>query len=384
MIKLMKNNKQRFAVGAGGLATLGFFIGMITRGLGDDDEEDKKKRGGRNKIDDIPTSKRATTMILMPGTPYGAIPLPYGFNAFYATGLFLSDSALGDTPLKTTGARILNAYIDAFSPLGSFSFDATKVFSEPVKQAFNLMLPTTLSALWQLETNQNRFGSPIYPSTQPKNRVGYSDVTNTFHSVNPYSKSFAESLQRATGGDVYNKNGIDVNPALIDHLMESYAPGLPANLYRGAGLDKRRAMGENVGREKEPLADRFSAYPAESANDALFRRVKPEITGIFNEIKNNPDKDRVAYLEKTHPNIRSAMQAISAIENYKSPHRGNIYKLEAMAVNLRRAGKIEEADKQQAAAIFQRNKEQTDERFMYSKLTKALIESGFKDLVYAD
>jgi hypothetical protein len=384
MIKLAKNNPQRFAFAAGGLATLGFFLGMITRGLGDKDDEEKKKRGGKNVIDDIPTSKRATTMILMPNTPYGAIPLPYGFNAFYATGTFLSDSVFGNTPLKTTGARILNAYFDAFSPVGSFSFDATKVFSDTTNQALSLGLPTTVAPIYQWAVNQNKSGAPIFPSTVPASRAGYSDVTNTFHSVNPYSKSFAESLQRATGGDVYNKNGIDVNPALIDHLMESYAPGLPANLYRGAGLDKRRAMGENVGREKEPLADRFSAYPAESANDALFRRVKPEITGIFNEIKNNPDKDRVAYLEKTHPNIRSAMQAISAIENYKSPHRGNIYKLEAMAVNLRRAGKIEEADKQQAAAIFQRNKEQTDERFMYSKLTKALIESGFKDLVYAD
>jgi len=384
LIKLMKNNQQRFAYAAGGLATLGFFIGMITRGLADKDDEDKEKRGGRNVIDDIPSSKRATTMILMPNTPYGAIPLPYGFNAFYATGLFLSDSAFGDTPISTTGARILNAYVDAFSPLGSFSFDATKVFSDPINQALSLGLPTTVAPIYQWAVNLNKSGAPIYPSTGPANRAGYSDVTKTFHSVNPYSKSFAESLQRLTGGDVYNKNGIDVNPALIDHLIESYAPGLPANLYKGAGLDKRRALGEKLGREKEPLTDRFSAYPAESANDALFRRVRPVVAGILQEIIDNPDADRVAYLEKKYPNVRDAMQTIKAIENYQSPNRSLMYKLEAMAVNLRRDGKIEEADAQQAAAINMRNLEKEAERRMYGDLSKALIESGFKDLVYAD
>ena len=383
MLKLMKNNPQRFAVAATGLATLGLFIGAITRSVGDDDEE-KKKRGGRNVIDDIPTYKRATTMILLPGTPYGAIPLPYGFNAFYSSGLFLSDSIFGNTPAKTTAARILNTYIDAFSPVGAFSFDATKVFSEPVKQLFNLLMPTTLSPLYQLETNQNRFGSPIIPSTIPKNRAGFSEVTNTFHSVNPYSKSFAESLQRATGGDVYNKKGIDLNPAMMDYMLESYAPGMVASLYRGAGIAKRREMGENVGREKEPLIDRFSAYPAESANDAMYRKVAPEVTGIYQEIINTQDMARKQALIEKYPNIGGVMQAISAIDNYKSPNRSMMYKLEDIAVKLRQAGKIEDAEKQQAAAIAFRNLEQKNERELYGRLSEALIKSGFKDLVFSD
>ena len=145
MYELFKNNKGRFTVLAGSLMAMGFIVSSLTRAQGDGEDDEYKKKHGKNVLDDIPTYKRATSIIVAPNERWGAIPLPYGWNAFYAAGAFMADSVNGPVPATTTAKRIMQAFFEAFSPVGGSGFDLTKVPSEPFKQAMAIFTPKKIS-----------------------------------------------------------------------------------------------------------------------------------------------------------------------------------------------------------------------------------------------
>lgn len=385
MVELARNNKGRFAALAGSLMAMGFIVGTMTRAAGDDEDDEYKKKHGKNVLDDIPTYKRATSIIVAPNERWGAIPLPYGWNAFYAAGVFMSDSVNGPVPLTTTAKRIMQAFFEAFSPVGGSGFDLTKVASDPYKQALAVVMPTIAVTPYQYEVNKNRFGGPIYPELSGPDQEGRSDVNKAFASVNPLSKDFTVWLQRITGGDRFNQKGADISPALIDHLIQGYTPGVANELYRYLGNETRKSRGMDVPREKEPLADRFSAYPSESADAQSFRRVFKEAMALYNNaIKYELDDPRRKAIMAEHPELGQTVAILKSVEQSVKTMRRPSYKAEEQVDVLVRAGKTKEAEAMRKQVINYQNIEKEAERRLYATATKAFTKSNFEGVAVSN
>jgi hypothetical protein len=382
MYELAKNNKGRFTVLAGSLMAMGFLVSSLTRAQGDGEDDEYKKKHGKNVLDDIPTYKRATSIIVAPNERWGAIPLPYGWNAFYAAGVFMADSVNGPVPATTTAKRIMQAFFEAFSPVGGSGFDLTKVPSEPFKQAMAIFTPTVLITPTQYELNKNRFGGPIYPETTSPGKEGQSDVNKAFASVNPISKDFTVWLQKVTGGDRFNQKGADISPALIDHLIQGYTPGIANELYKAAGIAVRKERGMDVPREKEPLADKFSAYPSESADAQSFRRVFKEATGLYNDaIKYELNDPRRKAIMAEHPELGQTVAIVKSVQQRLDTMRRPSYQAEEQVDVLVRAGKTKEAEAMRKQVISYQNTEKEAERRLYAMATKAFVKSKFEGTV---
>jgi hypothetical protein len=237
----------------------------------------------------------------------------------------------------------------------------------------------------QWYTNTNRFGGPIYPDSQFAGQSGRSDVTKAFSSVNPVSRWLVENLQEATGGNRLNQKGIDINPALVDHLVQSYVPGLVTEAYKGAGVAVRKARGEEMARDKEPFFDRFSAYGMESFNAAAFRRIQEKVDGAYEEYSlttsNNPRKQDIL---RAHPELGLVKTLTDQVEKEMRNGRKDIRDAEEQAYVLRQSGYITEANKMDRDAVELRNKTKKYEKQMLDKVVIQATKSGFGREVYAD
>jgi hypothetical protein len=390
MIDLAKKDPKRFAVAAGALTAAGFLIGMMTRAAADDEED--KNKNGKNVLDELPTSKRATSIIVKPETPFGAFPLPYGWNFFYAAGVFASDSVVGKTPWATSVARTAQAALQAFSPIGGGSgFDITKAPSDPVGQGFRLLTPFVGVPMMQWYLNTNRQGGPLYPDSEFSGTSGKSATTQTFRTVNPISKGFTEWLQEVTGGNRRNQEGIDINPALIDHLISSYVPGLASDIYRATGKSIRIERGEKIPRMESSdvssimmaqVADRFAAYPSEGKDAASFRLVKEKLGNAYDELLKTPQGDpRRKQITDKHPGLATAVSMIAVVDKNLRAENMTLRRIEDESYIALRSGDIEKSKKLQAQAVQFENKLKETQKTLYAKANKVFIQAGFQDLV---
>ena len=94
--------------------------------------------------------------------------------------------------------------------------------------------------------NENRFGSAIYKETP-----GWVDVKppasqQYFDSMTYFSRGVTEKLNALCGGNKSLSSDIkalDINPALIDHLIQAYIPGFPSQLFKTADVGPYRTHG---------------------------------------------------------------------------------------------------------------------------------------------
>ena len=379
LVKLAKENPGRFTAAAGLLLTLGMLESLIQgKAAGDDDEKRKRKEKGLTEYDELPDYKRSTSLIVNPNTRMGAIPLPLGWAWFKAAGAYMGDSMFRGVPVDLTLKRMVSSLFDAVSPVGAGAVDLTKLASDPVGQAFAIFTPTVGMPLVQWEMNKNHWGGPLY-KTESFGKEGASATTMAFDSVNPISKSIAELTQEVTGGYRYNQKGVDINPALLDHLVQSYVPGLASEMYKGAGLAVRKAKGLDIPREKELFFDRFSAYPNQNFDAGAYMRVRAKVNGLFDELKQLPvNSPRRAEILKDHPAIGSVKNSIDIAEANLRSIRGQLATIENSAYQAKLAGKMELYDKYEAQAVTFRNSEKAAEKVLFGGAVQMANKAGFR------
>ena len=242
---------------------------------------------------------------------------------------------------------------------------------------------------WYMGTN--RFGGPLYPHSDFPGKQGMSDVTKTFRGVNPVFKGFAEWLQNVTGGSRLNKEGVDINPALIDHLIQSYVPGLASDIYKATGKSIRLERGEKIRRMESgdvssilmsQVADSFSAYRSEGKDAQSFRAVKEELEAVYNELQKPPSDDpRRKQIIKEHEGLGIAVAAIKSIDKVLRSENSKLNTIESQSYILMRAGKIEESMEMQARAVEFENRLKEQKKVLYARANKTFIKAGFQDLV---
>lgn len=376
--KLAKENPGRFTAAASILFTLGLLESFIQGGAGDDEERRKLAAKGLTPYDKLPEYKRATSLIVAPDTRMGAVPLPLTWAWFKGAGAFVGDSMFRGVPVDLTIKRMVSTLFDAVSPVGAGAVDLTKLGSDPAGQALAILTPTAGMPIVQWEMNKNHWGGPLYKS-ENIGKEGQSATTMAFDSVNPISKSIAELTQEITGGNRYNTKGADINPALLDHLVQSYVPGLASEMYKGAGLAVRKARGEEIPREKELFFDRFSAYQQEGFDAGAYMRVRKEVNSLFDELKQLPmNSPRRAEILKEYPQIGSARASLEAAEANLRAIRSQLAIAGNNAYQYRLAGKIAEAERYEEQVIGFRNNEKRAEKVLFDSTLQAANRAGFR------
>lgn len=361
MVSLARNNPGRLTGYAFAFAGLGAMANLIARAAGDDDE------AGRNALDKVPVYKRATSIVIAPDVPGGAIPIPYGWNAFYSFGHFMVDSMLGVQPLDVTAKRIAKTAFEAYTPLGTAGLDSKSAVGTVLKG----VSPTATLPIVEWVMNENRYGAPIRKEGDQFGGAALPDSQMAFRSVSPISKSIAEGLNEITGGNKYKAGAIDINPAAIDFIIGSYMPGLINEGYKTASTAARIARGEEVKNTPLPLIDRFTAKTPEGFDAGAFRRAKELIETSYNEYKNVPERRSEIIAES--PGLLRAHAIVASTTQ-------QIREVRASLAAIEKNSGFTEAEK-----VDRLNKTRARETALYNRAVKAVMDAGpeFKEAVMA-
>jgi len=340
---------------------LGAMMNLIGRALSDDDE------AGRNAIDKLPVYKRATSMVFSADVPGAAIPIPYGWNAFYAMGNFMMDSLLGVQPITTSVKRIAQTTFESFAPLGSAGLDSQTLAGTALKG----VAPTAALPIVEWVMNENRYGAPIRREDSVFGGAKLPDSQMAFRSVNPLSASAMQGLNELTGGNRLKSGAIDINPAAVDFIIGSYMPGFINESYKAAGTAARVARGEEVKNTPMPLVDRFTAKVPESFDSGAFRRAKEMVETSYNEYRNMP-QNRSEIIAET-PGLLRAHAIISSTTQQIRQLRSDLTRME---------NNPGFSDEEKVAKL---NRVREREKQLYNRAVKAVMEAGpqFREAVMA-
>jgi hypothetical protein len=306
--KLMVSNPKTFSGIAMGMVLTGFMSSIYARMLGGEDED------GVDKIDKIPFFKRAFSLAIpnplsTGDRPFITIPVPYGWNAFFAAGTFMADRFFGDTSPQHTSKRIFEAAFEGFSPIGNAGLDS-QTWSGVIAKG---LAPTATLPLVEMMFNENRFGAPLVKEASMYGGGMRPNAEMAFDSVSPISAGIFKGLNRATGGDYVNPGTIDINPGIVDHLIRSYIPGLGAEVYSLASWATREAIGQETRTATVPLVDRFVGKIPQGYDYGMYRRAKEEISTRYDDFRLNESR-RDAVLE-AYPELGAARGVITTTDS---------------------------------------------------------------------
>lgn len=361
MISLAKENPARFAVASAAFVGLGMMVSMAGRMFSDDDDD------GINKLDKVPAFKRATSMVLRADTPFAAIPIPYGWNAFFAAGTFAMDTAVGAQPLKTTAKRVATAAYEAFMPVGGSGLDSNKGL---IVQAAKMVAPTAVLPIVEWMTNENRYGGPIRKEGFP-GQANPPDAYMAFRSVNPIARGLAEGLNKLTGGHRNKEGAVDFNPAIVDHAINAYLPGVFNEIYKLAGTGVRLARGEAIKEGAMPVVDRFSAPVREDSwNAAAYARVKEIVDTKWREYEKAPSVEEMRATIAEYKGLGGAKAVVDSTSKAIRELESNFSKIQLAADR----GQISEE-----RLVQVRNQYDEYKRKHYARAIKAVMQVGEGD-----
>jgi len=120
IFKTIKNNPKQMSKILGGTITTAAALAVANAGMGGDDED------GKSYYSQIDQYLKARNIIFMlPGTKgdFIKIPLPWGYNVFWAMGTEIGDATTNPNYKVLDGvSRMLSTTMDAFNPLQSATF----------------------------------------------------------------------------------------------------------------------------------------------------------------------------------------------------------------------------------------------------------------------
>lgn len=354
-------NGKKASYYAAAMVGFGAMMNLVARAMGDDDE------AGRNDLDKLPVYKRATSAVIMPNVPGMAIPIPYGWNAFYALGHFGVDTLLGVQPISETAKRVATTAVEAFSPMGTSGLDSKSIAGTVLKG----VSPTATLPIVEWVMNENRYGAPIYRDDSLFGGAKIPNSESAFRSVSPISQSIARSLNEVTGGNKARSGLVDINPAAIDFLIGSYLPGVVNETYKGASTGVRVARGEEIKNTPLPLIGRFTATVPDSYDAGSFRRVKELADTVYAEYKQYPDRRSEILAE--YPGLMRTHAVVSGATQELREARASLRNYEAKPW----------ADPDEV--VRRKNRLMEHEKRIYARVAKAAMASGedFRDAAMA-
>ena len=201
LLSLAKHKGTRKIVA--GITATAFLSTLLNRLVDDDDEYDKI----------TPYNRDMNLLIPVPGLKkHVAIRASYGYNVFNALGNVMADMLVGKETVMGGAKRVLRSVDQGFNPLGAGSLIQT-------------VIPTIGDPWVQILENKNFAGNPIYKE-QPPYQPKVPDSELYFKSARTQTVALTKWLNAVTGGSEKVSKFIDINPEVLDHLLDSYTGGV--------------------------------------------------------------------------------------------------------------------------------------------------------------
>ncbi|MEX1196857.1 MAG: LPD38 domain-containing protein, partial [Pseudohongiellaceae bacterium] len=284
------NNAQLLAIG---ITAGAYMLSMANRmSAGEDDDEE-------NWYDKVPDYVRERNLVIMKslfGGPqdgsYWKIPLPYGYNAFYVLGDSMEGVFSGARSPLDAASDLTLATLGSFSPIG-FQ-DSETLQGLLLKNA----APTIVKPVVEIGLNENFMGSSIYSENFPFG-IQKPDSSLGRRSTPMAYKELAKWMNRVTGGSEYREGAIDVNPDVMQYLI-NYFGGSAYSFFGDKVPDAayRAATGVPVEDYRIPFYSRITGQVLHYDDMDRFYQRRNTVEQFYQEAKSLPARERMAFLQK--------------------------------------------------------------------------------------
>lgn len=288
--RLAKRNPGKFAGLASSYFVLGTMMPIINATIasamgGDGDEDDYYN---------LPEYVRRNNICIYVGGEWITMPLPIELRAIYGLGELASGLLSGKENM--IGGKL------------------TKKIAEQVSQimpidmmegggGFSAFVPSYVKPAYEVWTNKDWTGIPIYRKNDFNKNMP--EWTKAYSSTSPELVKLSEIINEWTGGTKYKTGMIDFNPAIVEHLFESYLGGVGTTINQ---LKKTLMMPFNEDLQElrnAPVISRFMRSADSRSvqkrideeyfnNRNRFELIQQEVNGYKKEL-NNPQTNDFDY-----------------------------------------------------------------------------------------
>ena len=217
-----RNPKKGVAVSLATMA-LGYVVPLLAS-IFHDDDDDKEGSG----YFDLPDAVRRDNFVFrFPGMDsWITIPLPVEYRALYglgeltATAMYRASIGMPMTAGEIAGQAM--GQISQLMPL-DLSEGGGMDFTWGASGNFNTLAPSAVKPVAEAWTNKSWTGLPVYKDT-PYNKQD-PEWTKAFKNTNTFLVKMCKQLNEWTGGDSVKGGAVDLNPAVMEHLLKGYLGG---------------------------------------------------------------------------------------------------------------------------------------------------------------
>lgn len=205
--RLAKYNPKKFLGLASSFYLLGTIMPMLAAAFGDDDD-----------YYDLPEYVRRNNICFRNGGGnWITIPMPIELRAIYGLGEMSSGIVSGKE--KYTDKKMAMKIAEQMSqvlPLDMMEGGG----------GFSAFVPSSIKPLIEAGDNKDWTGLPLYKDNDFNK--GMPEWTKAFKSVDPAILVMTKYANELTGGDKYTTGTVNLNPAIIEHILDGYFGGIEA------------------------------------------------------------------------------------------------------------------------------------------------------------
>lgn len=207
--RLAKDNPKKFLGLASSFYLLGTIMPMIAAAFGDDEDDDYY---------DLPEYVRRNNICFRNGGGnWITIPMPIELRAIYGLGEMSSGIVSGkekytDKKMAMKIAKQMSQVLPLDMMEGGGGFSA--------------FVPSSVKPLIEAGDNKDWTGLPLYKDNDFNK--GMPEWTKAFKSVDPAILAMTKYANELTGGNKYSKGDVNLNPAIIEHILDGYFGGIEA------------------------------------------------------------------------------------------------------------------------------------------------------------
>ena len=238
---------------------------------------------------------------------YAKWALPQEYRVMYAMGDILGSAIRQERPIEDLGADAFGALMQ-LSPIGAVT-DEVAFSPENKKKEYETLItnvsPGVVAPVLESIFNMDFKGARIYNEGFNENLRAYPGWTKALPTTGKEYVAMAKFLNELTGGNDVERGWVNINPAIVEHLVESYFSGPYQIVVRAPEAVIKAVKGEATVRDI-PLLNRIVLNTNDNQRDAFysnmyyyFKEANTEAERIHSEYKGRPKEGKVAEFYKS-------------------------------------------------------------------------------------